>query len=282
MRRGYADTSQGQVHYHTAGEGSPLILLHASPRSARIYMRIIPHLARRHRVYAFDTLGFGASDPLPAGATMESLARCVTEAMDSLKLPTAHLLGYHTGNKIGAALAANDAERVDRFVLVGMTHSLVVDRAKRDAAIHALVENVLEEPAQGDGAELLRQWARTFGSVSETWWKADVVGKAGLGADDLVLLEREVLDKIQARVSNDPIYRANFNFDMTEALGRIAAPTLIVELATKAEEHLGRQGEALQKLMQRAELVVFENIGRHVWEQESEKLATAIVGFLNR
>src|SRR5688572_1240897 len=130
MRRGYADTSQGQVHYHTAGEGSPLVLLHASPRSARIYTRIIAHLARRHRVYAFDTLGFGASDPLPAGATMESLARCVTEAMDSLALPKAHLLGYHTGNKIGAALAANDAGRVDRFVLVGMTHSLVVERAK--------------------------------------------------------------------------------------------------------------------------------------------------------
>jgi len=282
MRRGYADTSRGQIHYYTAGEGAPLVLLHASPRSSRVFFRLIPLLAKRFRVYAFDTFGFGASDPLPAGITMEGVALCVTEAMDSLQLGEVHLLGYHTGNKIGAALAANVAERVKKLVLVGMTHSLVVARGKRDAAILGLVEKVLEHEASPRGAKLLQQWATTFGAVSETWWKPQVIGKDDLSNEDLVDLEREVLDKIEARVSLDAIYRANFAFDFEAALRRISQPTLIIELATSHEKHLGRSGADVQSLMQRAELEVFEDTDRRVWDRQPEKIAWTVVSFLER
>ncbi|MSO65373.1 MAG: alpha/beta hydrolase [Alphaproteobacteria bacterium] len=281
MRRGYADTAQGQMHYWTLGEGKPLVLLHASPRSARVYQRLIPLLAARHRVIAFDTLGFGNSDPLPAGATMESLARCVTEAMDSLGIAKANLFGFHTGNKIGAALAAGFASRVEKFVLVGMTHSIVIERAKRDAAILGIVQKGLDaDGADRDPARVLRRWATLFGSVSETWWSGDVIGRTDFGSDDLVQLENEALDKIQARVAFDSIYRANFGFDLTAAIRRITAPTLIVELATPQEDHLGRQGEAVCKLLKRGELVVFENTDRDVLERDPKQLARAVLDFL--
>ena len=279
MRRGYADTTQGQMHYCEAGSGSPLVMLHATPRSSRVYSRIIPFLAARHRVIAFDTLGFGNSDPLPAGATMDTLGTRVAEAMTSLGLGKAHLFGLHTGNKVGVALAANHPERVERFVLVGMTHSIVLDRAKRDAAILDIVRKGMNESAGGAGATRLKTWAKTFGSVSESWWKADIVGGA-FSDEDQALLEREVLDKVQAQRSFDSIYRANFGFDMTGAISRIQAPTLVVELATPQEDHLGRQGEAVKKLLKRGELVVFENTDRDVLEREAEKLAKATLVFL--
>lgn len=282
MRRGYADTSRGQIHYYTAGEGTPLVLLHASPRSSRVFLRLMPLLAERFRVYAFDTFGFGGSDPLPAGITMEGVAGCVVEAMDSLELGAVHLLGYHTGNKIGAALAANHPDRVKKLVLVGMTHSLVVAREKRDAAIHGLVEKVLEQDASPRGVKLLKQWETTFDEVSKTWRKPEVIGKDDLSNDDLADLEREVLDKIEARVSLDAIYRANFAFDLEAALRRITHPTLIIELATSGEKHLGRSGADVQRLMQRAELEVFENTDRSVWDRQPEKVARSVLAFLER
>ncbi len=61
MKRAYADIPGAQVHYVTEGSDEPLILLHESPRSWRTYTRLIPLLAKTHRVIAMDTLGFNAA-----------------------------------------------------------------------------------------------------------------------------------------------------------------------------------------------------------------------------
>ena len=63
VRRGYVDTRHGQVHYRESGKGAPLVLLHATPRSARVYTKLQALLAKRFHVIAPDTLGFGNSDP---------------------------------------------------------------------------------------------------------------------------------------------------------------------------------------------------------------------------
>ena len=52
MRRGYADTASGQVHYITEGDGDALVLLHQAPLSAKTYLNLIPELSpkfQRHR-----------------------------------------------------------------------------------------------------------------------------------------------------------------------------------------------------------------------------------------
>ena len=92
-------------------------------------------LGGRFRCFAVDTLGFGGSDPLAAKATMEDLARSMVHFLDALKIGRAHVLGFHTGNKIAAAMAAGHPDRVGKAVLIGMTHSLVISRKRRDAAI---------------------------------------------------------------------------------------------------------------------------------------------------
>ncbi len=45
MRRDYLDTSLGQIHYRTPGEGAHVVLLHATPRSSRIFKLIAVLLA---------------------------------------------------------------------------------------------------------------------------------------------------------------------------------------------------------------------------------------------
>ena len=41
MKRGYADTPEGQIHFRTDGAGEPVLLLHQSPRSSRMYVKLI-------------------------------------------------------------------------------------------------------------------------------------------------------------------------------------------------------------------------------------------------
>ncbi len=43
------------------GSGSPLVLVHGTPFSSRVWHRIAPELAHRHAVYFYDLPGYGAS-----------------------------------------------------------------------------------------------------------------------------------------------------------------------------------------------------------------------------
>jgi pimeloyl-ACP methyl ester carboxylesterase len=50
------------LHYVTAGEaGPPLLLVHGFPETWWAFHKLIPLLARHHRVFAVDLRGFGDS-----------------------------------------------------------------------------------------------------------------------------------------------------------------------------------------------------------------------------
>ncbi|KAJ7953024.1 putative Alpha/beta hydrolase [Quillaja saponaria] len=51
-----------KIHYVVQGEGSPVVLIHGFGASAFHWRYNIPELAKRHKVYALDLLGFGWSD----------------------------------------------------------------------------------------------------------------------------------------------------------------------------------------------------------------------------
>ena len=57
------------------------------------------------------------------------------------------------------------------------------------------------------------------------------------------------------------MYRANIEFDFETALSRIEAKTLVVELATKAEEDLGRQGRLVADRLADGSLVTMKDTG---------------------
>ena len=191
------------------------------------------------------------------------------------------VFGLHTGNKVGAALAAAHPDRVSKFICCGMTHSIVVDRDQRDNAIKDIVEKYFAaEPQSPDGTHLLRSWGRTYTSLVQTWWGSRVVDATPISDAVLDEAQDEVLDRIQSRTSFDAVYRANFDFDLADALRRLTMATLIIELATPGEDHLGRQAGALIDLIPNATAITFENTDRDVLEREPEKLAAAIRDFL--
>jgi pimeloyl-ACP methyl ester carboxylesterase len=66
VRRGYADSPFGQLHYAETGAGPVLLLLHQTPRSHDEFREVQPLLADGRRVVAMDMLGFGMSASLPA------------------------------------------------------------------------------------------------------------------------------------------------------------------------------------------------------------------------
>jgi pimeloyl-ACP methyl ester carboxylesterase len=166
MPRGYADTVLGQIHYRREGSGAPLLLLSASGRSSRMFSRLIPLIAPRLDTIALDTPGFGGSDPLPDGTSIEQIAEAFVAVLDALRIDRAHLYGHHTGNKIATAMAAGWPGRVDRLVLVGQSHSLLPDQTKRNARILEIVREYVEKPEHEASPEFA-DWANGLRRITE-------------------------------------------------------------------------------------------------------------------
>lgn len=243
LERGYAATRHGRVHYRRGGRGPAVLLLHATPRSSRSYLGLFPYLAARYQVVAPDTLGFGHSDPLPAKATLGMLADSLVDVLDYLGIAQTAVFGLHTGNKIGAALAAAHPERVSRFILCGMTHSIIPDARQREAAIRAILAAHPIDPAA-------------------------------------VLAPSERQDRRDGAAGTRAIYEANYSFDLAATLGRLSMPTLVLELVTPAEAHLGEQAGALAALIPAATARLLERSDRDVLERAPAELAAVITRFL--
>ena len=110
-----------RLRYAELGDpaAQPLILLHGYSDSWFSYSRVLPGLARRHRVYALDLRGHGDSDRPAGGYTMPELAADVVAFMDAKGIERATVVGHSMGSFVGQQVAVRAPERVARLVLIG-------------------------------------------------------------------------------------------------------------------------------------------------------------------
>jgi pimeloyl-ACP methyl ester carboxylesterase len=280
MRRGYARTLRGDIHYAETGSGEPLLLLHANPRSHRYFRHVLPPLGERYRAIAADIPGFGESHPVPRPTTIRGLAECFVAFFDTLGVERAHVAGLHAGNKIAAALAAEWPDRVGALVLAGQTHSLIPGKQARDAAIRNIVEHYFPQYGEhADGAHRVRQWAAVHAEAQGLWWPQRLRTAARVEAADLENAEEQVLDYLKAWRSIVPVYDAIFAFDLEDALRRIRSRTLVLELQTPEEAHLGAQAEAMRSFIPGAQALAIPGDGE-AFENQPHALAQALLRFL--
>ena len=149
MKRGYADTEVGQVHYREQGAGDPVVLLHHTASSSITFHRVMPILAERFRAIAADTPGFGASDgPPEIPGDMRYYARAILGLLDSLGLDRASVVGVRTGASIGLELAASHPERIEKLALCS-TLFLQTDEDRRYWGEEFAVPKVWEPDGKG-------------------------------------------------------------------------------------------------------------------------------------
>ncbi|CAK7260691.1 MULTISPECIES: alpha/beta fold hydrolase [unclassified Shinella] len=114
VKHGRARVNGIRMHYVTAGEGEPLLLLHGTPKTHFYWYRLIPLLTPYFRIVAPDLRGFGDTDKPPAeeGYDSRTNARDMAELMTQLGHETFHLHGEDRGAEFAYALAASEPDRV--------------------------------------------------------------------------------------------------------------------------------------------------------------------------
>jgi pimeloyl-ACP methyl ester carboxylesterase/catechol 2,3-dioxygenase-like lactoylglutathione lyase family enzyme len=209
-RRAFVDTRWGQLHVRRAAPAAatdvrpPLVLLHMTPLSGRMFDAVQPRLATDRVVYAPDTPGYGDSDAPSARPSLEEYADVLGAWIGELGEPV-DLLGYHTGAAIAVEIARRYPDRVRRLVLVAVP--VLPDETR--ARLRSSSPAVLHE----DGSHLLEMWKGTMSTRP--------VGQS------LEQVARTVADK-QAPAHAEWAIRALVDYPLTERLAGLAEPTLIV------------------------------------------------------
>jgi pimeloyl-ACP methyl ester carboxylesterase len=117
------DSNGVKIHYVTAGEGEPVVLIHGFTADwARNWKLpgVFDALARHYKVIAVDNRGHGQSgkphDPARYGTEM---VEDVVRLLDHLKIDKAHVVGYSMGGFITDKLLTVHPERVISATLGG-------------------------------------------------------------------------------------------------------------------------------------------------------------------
>ena len=120
VSRESVDLSAGEFSYLEAGDGPPLLFLHALSRSASDWLPVIDALRTGWRCIALDQRGHGRSAYTDEYG-FELLEGDFREFVDILQLPTFSLIAHSMGGVVGMLFAERTPDRIESLVLEDTT-----------------------------------------------------------------------------------------------------------------------------------------------------------------
>jgi pimeloyl-ACP methyl ester carboxylesterase len=260
--RGYAESELGQLHYCESGSGSPILLLHQTPRSMDEFTELIPLLARHHRVIAMDMIGFGLSPTVAEPHSIELMADGAEALLNSLGIEDATILGHHTGGAVAIELGARTPSRASRLVLSSAPWTDMKFRST-----HAHGSNVDDATIVEDGSHLIELWS--FRAPYYPKQRPD-------------LLNRFIRDALAPGVDPAQGHLACARYEMETKINKIDVPVLLI--GADSDPFALPDLEPLRTALNRApkiDTVVISNGHIPLMEEHPEQVAAAVLEFLN-
>ena len=111
-------TNGTTIHARVGGAGSAVVLLHGYGETGDMWGELAADLVRDRTVIVPDLRGMGLSSKPDHGFDKRTQAGDVAGLLDALKVGTVDLVTHDIGNMVGFAFAAENRDRVTKFVLI--------------------------------------------------------------------------------------------------------------------------------------------------------------------
>jgi 2-hydroxy-6-oxonona-2,4-dienedioate hydrolase len=267
----------GAIHYHEAGEGPALILIHGSGPGVTGWANFqgnIGVFAEHFRTFIINLPGYGGSAPV-AGNPMAISADAVIRFMDALGIDRAHILGNSLGGIVGSIVAAQHPARVDRFVTIGGIGFGLFTAFPGEGI------NLLTEFAEDPTRERLIQWLRSM-VFDQALVTEELIDSRFKQATDPVTMatSRQLYSRAAMKAMSDMTHGPQAAQSFAH-LASIQAPTLITWGRDDRVSSLDRAFIAL-RLIPKAELHVFPNCGHWAMIERKAEFESTVLAFLTR
>lgn len=260
-------TRRGEIAYDVLGEGPPVVLVHGTPSRSLVWRRVAEVLARRHRVFVWDLLGFGDSERhVQQDVSLVAHGEVLAELVGRWKLEHPALVGHDIGGAVALRAHLLEGVPVSRLVLID---AVVVAPwiTPRTRQMQRDVDRWLPLPNPGLAdvikGHLQSATARplapgVFEALFDQW-----DGKRGQA---LYLRNLTQFDE-------------RHTADVHQRLPTLTAPTLVIWGERDAWLPV-ETSERIAALIPGAQRVVIPAAGHFSMEDEPERVAAAVEGFL--
>jgi len=289
VKHGRARVNGIRMHYVTAGQGEPLLLVHGTPKTNYYWHKLIPLLTEHFTVVAPDLRGFGYTDkpPVSEGYDSRTNAQDLAELMTFLGHDTFHVHGEDRGAEFAYVLAATERARVKTLSFCEM---LLSSEGLEEASFFTpdnitsqfrqsgvwvwhipffWIPHLPEMLINGKEREFWEFWIK-----AETWnpnaiteeamneWVACLKAPGGL---------RGTLETYRAAFKNAEIVRELRNEKLTLPIMTVGAPEFFGPLV---EEQMARLSNGVEKA------AVFEECGHSLALEAQDRLAAMLKEFM--
>jgi 4,5:9,10-diseco-3-hydroxy-5,9,17-trioxoandrosta-1(10),2-diene-4-oate hydrolase len=256
-----------RIHYTKTGTGPPLVLVHGFGGGQFVWDKVVPFLEDSFTLYALDLLGFGLTDkPIEGCYSMACQAELVLLFIAKLGLPSATIVGHSMGGVIGAYCAIKAPENIDRLVIIegGFYHG------KAPAFLKYLFF-----PLQKLSARLFYTQSGRRPSLQTSYYRKELVTDAMVEQYLIAAKTPNAINALAAMMKDESAK----NYEGISSL--VTQPTLLVWSA-ESKNHPLSDGKRLQREIKKSELIVINQSGHYIQDEQPQELARHIKQFLAR
>lgn len=285
-REGYVDVPGGKVWYEIAGasDAIPLLMLHGGPGAGHDAFEPFEALADDRPVVFYDQLGCGRSDK-PDDTSLWHIERYVKEVAavrTALNLERVHLFGHSWGGWLAIEYMMGMPSGVASLILAGTSASLpqyAEETARLKATLPQEVLDILKRyEAVGDYhnpeyESVMMEFYARFVCRLDPWPEALMRALSNITSNPVPY------ETIQG--PNEFTITGNLkDWDRTDRLGEIAAPTLIT--CGRYDELGPTCAERLRRGIPNSEMRIFEQSAHLTYLEETELYLQVVREFIHR
>ena len=247
------------LYYEEHGNGQPLVFIHGLGSSTRDWEFQLAEFSKSYRVITFDLRGHGQSDK-PAGPyTIPMMADDLAGLLEALHISSTHIVGISLGGAVAFQFALDYPALVKTLTIVNSGPSLGGTPEQAKAEIERRV-GIVQQVGMHTMGEALAP--NLFPKPEHASLRNDFISHWS---------ENDPQAYIEAT-------RSMLGWDVTDQLGAIACPTLI--LSADQDYSPVAVKEAYIKLIPHAQLVVIPDTHHATPIEAPEKFNTALKDFL--
>ena len=223
MEQKFIVVKEIKIHYRILGEGEPIVLLHASPRSGKMLENFGKMLSEHFQVIIPDLPGYGYSESIPQKVkTLYDVVPYLKGFFEELNISKPSIYGTATGAQLGIAFALTHPTEIKHLYLDNPAHFSEEEYQKISE------KYFVDLSPKVDGSHLQQLWSHIRESMMYfPWYDHSPENQFSSIEPSPAIIADTLKEYLVAGVRYDELYRAAFLHERVEKIQQLSIPTVI-------------------------------------------------------